>query len=163
MTSAKLEDSLSLLPDRQRKAFEDRHKADLVVVYDSHSVSFPRRGSQPTPLSRLWDFIYEHEFNKRLERTPVMLAGGYAAWLEFIKKRVARNANANGSGRPYNPKAVNGYSSSVPLPDRPPSSGSLSGDLASKRANRDLPVYQAASYAKNITDSVSTMLFHWTP
>jgi len=29
------------------------------------------------------------------------------------------------------------------------------GDLA-KRANRDMPVYQASQYAKNITDSVSS-------
>ena len=113
MTSAKLEDSLSLSTEIQRRAFEDRHKADLVVVYDSHSVSFPRKGSQTTPLSRLRDIIYEHEFSKPLVRNPAMLTGGYDAWFEFIKKRVARHANGNGAGRPYNPKAVNGYTTTV--------------------------------------------------
>ena len=163
MNSGKLEDSLSLSPENQRRAFVDRHKADLVVFYDSRSVSFPRKGTQPTPLSRLWDLIYELEFSKRLERTPVMLTGGYAAWLEFIKKRVAKHANGNGVGRPYNPKAVNGYATSVPRPDRPSLSTSLSGDLGSKRAHRDIPVYQVTHYAKNIADSVSIGFISDTP
>lgn len=115
MTSAKLEDSLSLSPDVPRRAFENRHKPDLVVVYDSHSLSFPRKGSPPTPISRLWDLIYELEFPKRLQRTPVMLTGGYDAWLQFIKMRVARHANGHSNGRPYNPKAPNGYTSNVPM------------------------------------------------
>ncbi len=115
MTSAKLEDSLSLSPEVQRRAFENRHMHDLVVVYDSHSVNFPRKGSPPTPLSRLWDLIYEVEFTKRLQRTPVMLTGGYDAWLQFIKMRVAKNQNGHGGSRPYNPKAVNGYAATVPM------------------------------------------------
>ena len=136
MTSAKLEDSLSLSPESQRKAFDLRAKADLVVFYDSHSVNWPRKGSQPTPLSRLWDIIYEHEFTKKLERTPVMLTGGYDAWTKFVEMRHARHgqgangsvaagpsgrpgdssvrlgdASAGGSGRPYNPKSgvLNGF------------------------------------------------------
>ena len=95
MNSVKLEDSLSLSPEPQRRAFADRHKMDLVVVYDSQSTSWPRKGSQPTPLSRLWDIIFEHEFTKRLERNPVMLEGGYHAWREFIKMRVAMNGSAH--------------------------------------------------------------------
>lgn len=118
ITSSKLEDSLSLSPEPQRKAFEDRNKFDLVVVYDSRSGSWPRKGSDPSPLSRLWDAIYEHEFNKKLERTPVLLEGGYAAWRDFIKMRVAKNVAANASaanGHIQPPrsssKQVNGYGS----------------------------------------------------
>lgn len=119
ITSTKLEDSLSLSPESQRKAFEDRHKFDLVVVYDSRSDSWPRKGAAPSPLSRLWDAIYEHEFSKKLERTPVLLEGGYAAWREFIKMRVAKNvaanASANGHGHGNGPrtssKQINGNAS----------------------------------------------------
>ena len=114
MTAAKLEDSLSLSPEKQRRAFEDRHKYDLVIFYDSHSLNFPRKGSPPTPISRLWDLVYELEFAKRLQRTPVMLTGGYDAWLQFIKMRVAKNAAVNAAGRPYNPKVPNGYSTDIP-------------------------------------------------
>lgn len=92
MNSVKLEDSLSLSPESHRRAFSDRHKVDLVIVYDSASNGWPRKGSAPNPLSRIWDVIFEHEFTKRLERNPVILEGGYHAWREFIKMRVARNS-----------------------------------------------------------------------
>jgi ubiquitin carboxyl-terminal hydrolase 8 len=109
MTSAKLEDSLSLSTEKQRQAFAERHKVDLVVVYDSRSSSWPQ-SSQATPLSRLWNTIYEHEFSKRLERTPVLLEGGFAAWREFIKMRVAKHT-ANGHLPRSSSKQVqaNGY------------------------------------------------------
>ncbi|WWD20590.1 hypothetical protein CI109_105066 [Kwoniella shandongensis] len=181
MTSTKLEDSLSLSPEAQRRAFETRHKFDLVIVYDSHSANWPRKGSPPTPVSRLWDMIYEHEFAKKLERNPVMLTGGYEAWREFIKMRAAKHAKAhaqaqaqghpsghghsqslsqvNGGGaRPYNPKVANGYTPpttamSPRQPDRMMSPSSSSADFSNKRANRDMPIYQSSQYAKNITES----------
>lgn len=93
-----------------------------MVVYDSRSDSWPRKGAAPSPLSRLWDAIYEHEFNKKLERTPVLLEGGYSAWREFIKMRVARNvaananasaANGHGQASRSSSKQMNGY---VPTP-----------------------------------------------
>lgn len=100
MTSQKLEDSLSLSPDLQRMYFEQRNKADLVVIYDANSSNWPRKGSTPTPLGRLWDIIYEHEFTKKLERTPVMLTGGYEAWHKFVEKRQARHGAAGAPAAP---------------------------------------------------------------
>jgi len=103
MNGSKLEDALSLLPEPQRRAFDLRHKADLVVVYDSSSNTWPK-GKESTPLGRVWDIVYEHEFTKKLERNPVLLVGGYAGWLEFIKGRAAFHAaNArNRQGRMIN-------------------------------------------------------------
>lgn len=96
MNSSRLEDAMSLSPDAQRRAFEARDKADIVVVYDSHSQNWPRKDSsldgKPPPLARMWEVIYENEFNKRLQRTPVLLRGGYDAWVEFIKRRGRENA-----------------------------------------------------------------------
>jgi hypothetical protein len=112
ITSAKLEDSLSLSPEPQRRAFADRHKFDLVVVYDGKSSAWPSKGSQPSPLSRLWDIIYEHEFAKRLERNPVLLEGGFAAWRDFIRMRVAKHQADGNLPRPK-PKQANGYPSSA--------------------------------------------------
>jgi ubiquitin carboxyl-terminal hydrolase 8 len=91
MNATKLEDALSLLPEPQRRAFDLRHKADLVVVYDGNSKTWPK-DKEASPLSRVWDIVYEHEFTKKLERTPVLLVGGYAGWLEFIKGRAAFHA-----------------------------------------------------------------------
>ncbi|WRT70548.1 uncharacterized protein IL334_007546 [Kwoniella shivajii] len=168
MTAQKLEDSLSLSPTAHQKAFQNRNKFDLVVVYDSKSTNWPNKEKGSTPTSKLWDMIYEYEFQKKLDRTPVLLLGGYEAWREFIKMRAAKHAAAhansqghghghshsvqvNGQGRPFNPKA-NGYSANSPRLDHVISPSS-SVDLTSKRANREMPVYQSAHYAKNITDS----------
>lgn len=156
MNSQKLEDALSLLADAQRKAFENRHKADLIAVYDSHSIAWPRKGTTPSPLSRLWDIIYEHEFNKKLERNPVLLTGGYDAWTKFIdyrreqgmkayyaQQQEARKRQMNGHGMPLSPRDSN-EQASVPPPG---------GREQAKRSNRDKPVYQSSHYATNITDS----------
>ena len=97
MTSTKLEDALSLSPEAQRKHFERRDKYDVVVVYDSHSKGWPRKDNAAEtvpPLVRLWEIVYEQEFSKRLQRTPVLLAGGYDAWVDFIKMRGAMHAKA---------------------------------------------------------------------
>jgi ubiquitin carboxyl-terminal hydrolase 8 len=122
LTSSGLEDSLSLSPEHQRKAFFKRDQADVVVLYDSHSMGFPRLDSPPTPISRLWDIIYEHEFHKKLVRTPVLLTGGYDAWVQFIRSRQKIHEAANAAaaakaaGRPYNPKGMTeGYSAGTPL------------------------------------------------
>nr|XP_018259897.1 uncharacterized protein I303_07969 [Kwoniella dejecticola CBS 10117]OBR82055.1 hypothetical protein I303_07969 [Kwoniella dejecticola CBS 10117] len=174
INSQKLEDSLSLSPPAQQKAFSSRNTYDLLVVYDSNSSNWPTKDQKATPASRLWESIYQYEFTaKKLERTPVLLVGGYEAWREFIKMRASRHQQAyaaqtahgqghghghsqsvqvNGQGRPCNPKA-NGYTHSPTTTrlDRVTSPNS-SVDLT-KRANRDMPVYQSAHYAKNITDS----------
>lgn len=86
MNSVKLEDSLSLLPDQQRRYFENRHKADLVVVYDATSTTWPKDAQ---PLSKLWDIIYGNEFGKKLQRMPVLLVGGQEHWSEYVRRRQA--------------------------------------------------------------------------
>ncbi|ORY35841.1 hypothetical protein BCR39DRAFT_512474 [Naematelia encephala] len=169
VNSTKIEDALSLAPEVQRVAFEKRHRVDLVVVYDSHSMNWPRRGSPPAPLSRLWDAIYELEFSKKLQRNPVLLTGGYEAWLKFIDSRVKKHqayAAANGYSYPGHrreaaesakapslPNGNHGLPLSPREPNQLPLSPSRSADSIAKRANRDVPVYQSAQYAKNITDS----------
>ena len=111
MTSARLEDALSLSTETQSKLFENRNKADIVVVYDSHSLSWPRKSDivgQLPPLARLWEIIYELEFTKRLERTPVLLQGGYTGWVEFVKARMAANAQAYAQANGYRPRIADG-------------------------------------------------------
>lgn len=134
MTSAKLEDSLSLLPDAQRHWFEHRNKHDVVVVYDSTSTSWPKTNA---PLSRLWDIIYEHEFGKKLQRMPVLLIGGHEHWTEFVRRRQVRATpgSASGSGKDFRTEKpqANGHAHDV--------------------RKWDVGVYQP--YVKNVSDNVS--------
>ncbi|XAO22189.1 hypothetical protein I312_100956 [Cryptococcus bacillisporus CA1280] len=142
MTASKLEDALSLSPAVQREAFQNRHKYDLVIVYDARSPVWPKEG----PLSRLWDMLFMGLDEKRLQRNPVILVGGYEKWRGFIKMRAARHAHpAKGKGVR---NGLNGYTmmrSDVASP--------APSEVSVKKANREAPVYQASQYAKSIAEN----------
>lgn len=110
---------MSLSPQAQQLAFQNRHKYDLVVLYDRRSTTFPKKGEPPTPISRLWSIIGENEFRKTLPRFPAMLIGGFEGWVKFIMDRQKASmqqhqlAQQQQQSRPYNPK-TNGHGP-VPL------------------------------------------------
>ncbi|KAJ4500989.1 hypothetical protein C8R41DRAFT_913518 [Lentinula lateritia] len=154
VTSHSIEDSLSLAPTSEASAFNNRHKFDLVVLYDRRSTSFsstppskpssslvstpsafPVPGSHVTSeasnpdMSTLLRAIWEREFRKTLRRMPMMLVGGYEAWVkEFGISESGMSSNGpaartttlvNGT---LNGVATNGAnSSSVPPPPMSPS------------------------------------------
>lgn len=148
MTASKLEDALSLSPAVQREAFQNRHKYDLVIVYDARSPVWPKEG----PLSRLWDMLFMGLDEKRLQRNPVILVGGYEKWREFIKMRAARHAHPAKGKDARN--GLNGYTmmrSDVASP--------APSEVSVKKANREAPVYQASQYAKSIAENVSHYMY----
>ncbi|KAG0228549.1 ubiquitin-specific protease doa4 [Actinomortierella wolfii] len=64
-------------PDSERQLFKERTKFDLVVYYDYLTTEIPKSGPLFNLVQALWDLEYE-----RTERKPVMLEGGFNAWLE---------------------------------------------------------------------------------
>ena len=139
MTASKLEDALSLSPAVQREAFQNRHKYDLV---------WPKDG----PLNRIWDIFFMGHDEKRLQRNPVILVGGYEKWREFIKMRAARHAHT-AKGKDVR-EGMNGYAvmrSDVVSP--------APSEISVKNANREAPVYQASQYAKSIAENVSYYIY----
>ncbi|KIK68849.1 hypothetical protein GYMLUDRAFT_236746 [Collybiopsis luxurians FD-317 M1] len=120
VTSDTIEDSLGLAPPSEASTFNNRHKFDLVVLYDQSSTSFasspPSSSSNGSTLDSSPDLnsllraIWEREFKKTLRRMPMMLLGGYDAWLkEFGEEEVVSSANVaimNGAG--FSSTAVNG-------------------------------------------------------
>lgn len=148
MTANKLEDALSLSPAVQREAFQNRHKYDLIIVYDTRSPVWPKDG----PLSRLWDMFFMGHDEKRLQRNPVILVGGYEKWREFIKMRAARRAHAAKEKDVRN--GVNGYTlmrSDIASP--------APSEVGVKNANREAQVYQSSQYAKSIAENVSYYMY----
>jgi ubiquitin carboxyl-terminal hydrolase 8 len=87
LNSTGLEDALSVSPEGQRLAFQNRYRYDLVVICDTRSTRLPAKGEAPTPAGRLFSIIGENEFVKPLPRFPALLVGGYEGWVEFIKQR----------------------------------------------------------------------------
>jgi ubiquitin carboxyl-terminal hydrolase 8 len=65
--------------------FVNRHKFDLIVYYDQSSTNISL--SLNEPLRNLKAAIYENEFSKMLQRVPVMLVGGFDAWVKQIGQK----------------------------------------------------------------------------
>lgn len=80
MNAQRLEEALSISPPADQNAFSERDRADLVVIYDESSTSFPSKGSAATVVSTLFTILFETEFRKTLKRSPVLLIGGYKAY-----------------------------------------------------------------------------------
>ena len=64
--------------------FDQRNKFDLIVYYDQDT---QRVEDASTPLRKLVSAIYENEYSKPLQKVPMMLAGGFAAWEQAIGQR----------------------------------------------------------------------------
>ncbi|KAI9490566.1 hypothetical protein BDB00DRAFT_875163 [Zychaea mexicana] len=84
VTSQKIQQSLVLNAEAEQMLFDQRNKFDLIVYYDQDT-----RGLDDAtePLRNLTAAIYENEFNKILQRVPMLLAGGFAAWEQVIGYR----------------------------------------------------------------------------
>lgn len=64
--------------------FENRHQFDLIVLYDQNSSSANQLNE---PLHHLKTAIYELEFHKTLPRMPMILVGGFDAWINTVGNR----------------------------------------------------------------------------
>ncbi|KAF9068637.1 hypothetical protein BDP27DRAFT_1327038 [Rhodocollybia butyracea] len=139
VTSENIEDALVLAPPSEAPTFNNRHKFDLVVIYDRNSTSFtsvPLAGSttphpssislvngnndasSSTPgsnanISALLRAIWEREFKKPLRRMPMMLIGGYEAWVKEMGEGEVVSSAASG---------LSGSSSAASMTMTPPSS-----------------------------------------
>ena len=80
--------SLSLVP-REHELFANRHTFDLIVYYDNSTVSdsflTDRTGNEHAiTLQRLHQAICVFSYEKKLKRSPVLLAGGLKAWTDLF-------------------------------------------------------------------------------
>ncbi|KAM3580487.1 ubiquitin-specific protease doa4 [Umbelopsis sp. WA50703] len=111
VTSRKVEESMVLAPPAEQTLFANRHRCDLVVYYDQSSTVLPT--SYSDPLRNLKVAIYENEFSKSLQRVPVMLQGGFDAWVKLVGDRgvyvfqPAKDAAPSGSDNQENVPPIN--------------------------------------------------------
>lgn len=97
----KLEDSMVIAPRNETTLFENRHKFELVAVYDQSSTTF---GDDTTSLSLLVKIISELAFRKILKRMPMMLVGGIDAWKqEFGTAELVRDETLMAIPKPFSP------------------------------------------------------------
>ncbi|KAJ3195973.1 ubiquitin-specific protease doa4 [Irineochytrium annulatum] len=72
----------SLPTDARIALFGSRADYDLVIVYDAASTSV----SQSAVLSQLFLVLMERNADKALKMDPILLAGGFSGWVEFLKQ-----------------------------------------------------------------------------
>ncbi|CDO68378.1 hypothetical protein BN946_scf184815.g25 [Trametes cinnabarina] len=139
VTGQTIEDALAVGPRDEAVLFANREKFDLVGIYDdsSETMNDPR-----SPVSVLFEAIYEREFRKILKNMPMLLIGGLQAWkrefgdVELIRAGTASPRHpsplvglANGTGSPMvNGKSITeSVSVAAPVPSAP---SAPFGDLA---------------------------------
>ncbi|CAG8570717.1 9492_t:CDS:2, partial [Racocetra fulgida] len=79
-----LESKLVVGPELEfeKKLFTDRHSFDLIVYHDQDSSFIPI--GKTSAMRNLIQAICENEFKKHLKRPPVLLNGGFNAWVRLV-------------------------------------------------------------------------------
>ncbi|KAI8090382.1 hypothetical protein BDF21DRAFT_436817 [Thamnidium elegans] len=85
VTSIRIEESMMMNRDREQTIFAARNRFDLVVYYDQNSQAL--YNDPHNALYNLRAAIYEMEFQKTLQRAPMMLHGGFDAWRAVVGDR----------------------------------------------------------------------------
>ncbi|KAH6647459.1 hypothetical protein BKA67DRAFT_577532 [Truncatella angustata] len=82
-----IEESMGIAPDEEMRAFEDRAKFDLVVLYDDDSSSLPggpQGDDQATALFVLYQGLDQFNYGRELRHKPKLLRGGVEAWVDLF-------------------------------------------------------------------------------
>jgi len=82
-----IEESMGIAPDEEMRAFEDRAKFDLVVLYDDDSTSLPggpQGDDQATALFVLYQGLDQFNYGRELRNKPKLLRGGVEAWIDIF-------------------------------------------------------------------------------
>ncbi|KAH7040359.1 uncharacterized protein B0I36DRAFT_344118 [Microdochium trichocladiopsis] len=80
-------DSMVLAPPKERVHFENRHKVDLVVMYDQDTATVPRQISsniEENVLFNLVQALTNYNFSKPLVNPPKLLVGGLTGWTAVL-------------------------------------------------------------------------------
>ncbi|KAG0028135.1 ubiquitin-specific protease doa4 [Podila clonocystis] len=116
-------------PQMEQNAFQDRHKFDLVLYYDQNTAEIPKSG----PLANLFRALHELEFEKPLARLPVLLIGGFDAWLDCAGMNWVEGVDVDAARRV-------GHGVSAPIPIVTPRS-----DSSNSAPDPDVPLSRPGS------------------
>ncbi|KAK9415120.1 putative USP domain-containing protein [Seiridium unicorne] len=87
VSADEIEDSMGIAPDEEMRAFENRAKFDLVVIYDEDSILLPERpqaDDQATALFTLYQGLDQFNYGRELRNKPKLLRGGVEAWSDLF-------------------------------------------------------------------------------
>ncbi|KAI9650642.1 ubiquitin-specific protease doa4 [Ciborinia camelliae] len=87
MSAEDLGERIVVSPEPEQKLYDQRHKFDLIVFYDQSSTSKNVEHTPVETLNHLHYFsmiIYDHAYDHRLKRRPMLLSGGLDAWIDLV-------------------------------------------------------------------------------
>lgn len=96
-----IEESMGIAPDEEMKAFEDRAKFDLVVLYDEESttISGNPRDEQGTALLMLYQALDQFNYARELRNKPKLLQGGVEAWTDLFGRHSLQESKTSAAVR----------------------------------------------------------------
>jgi len=80
-------DSMVLAPAKERVHFENRHKVDMVVMYDQDTTTVPQQISsniEENVLFNLMQALTNYNYSKPLVNSPKLLVGGLTGWTAIL-------------------------------------------------------------------------------
>lgn len=97
-----IEESMGIAPDEEMRAFENRAKFDLVVLYDEDSASLPDRpqgDDQATALFTLYQGLDQFNYGRELRNKPKLLRGGLEAWVDIFGRHSLQESKTSAAVR----------------------------------------------------------------
>lgn len=96
MSAEELGERIVLSPESEQRLYERRHTFDLIVYYDQSSMlTNPDRTpvEHSNYLHHFSAIIYDHTYDHRLKRRPMLLSGGLDAWVDLVGPGALQGAN----------------------------------------------------------------------
>lgn len=107
MSAEQLLESLVLSPEQEQDMFHHRNEYDLVVYYDdstqSESFLTQPRDEREMKLKHLHEALYDFNQDKPLQRPPILLVGGLAAWADLIGHQALMTSSTQSKTKPARP------------------------------------------------------------
>ncbi|ESZ96708.1 hypothetical protein SBOR_2906 [Sclerotinia borealis F-4128] len=95
MSAEDLGERIVLSPESEQKLYDQKHTFDLIVCYDQSSTLTNVEQTPVELLNHLHYFskiIYDHAYDHRLKRRPMLLAGGLDAWVDLVGSGALQSA-----------------------------------------------------------------------
>ncbi|GAB7366749.1 hypothetical protein MBLNU230_g0704t1 [Neophaeotheca triangularis] len=107
MSAEQLLESLVLSPENEQDMFHHRNEYDLVVYYDggtsSNGYLAQPQDEREFKLKCLHEALYDFNHDKPLQRPPILLVGGIAAWADLIGQQALVTSNTQSRAKPARP------------------------------------------------------------
>ncbi|KAF5869163.1 putative ubiquitin carboxyl-terminal hydrolase protein [Botrytis fragariae] len=94
MSAEDLGEGIVLSPEPEQRLYDQRHTFDLIVYYDQSSMPINTEHIPGEPLNHLQHFskiIYDHAYDHRLKRRPMLLVGGLDSWIDLFGPNVLKS------------------------------------------------------------------------